>query len=173
MIMGKIPDDISTPEWVLEFLKWEKKAKKKNNKQWYHDTQPKLKTLMETGLGNCVAWSRLMAHIVRKKRLRCFIVVIVSKYPDNKNELPRHQFNIIFDDDNNVWCQSSIYIRYIKQISSDKKLTKKQIMDELKERAESMGKKSCKWKDCSIDDIWKVVKSRNIPIIRDGKPITP
>ncbi|MBI5140014.1 MAG: hypothetical protein HZA94_01015 [Candidatus Vogelbacteria bacterium] len=78
-----------TPLWVREFRVRSLKISRLSGGESYKRGQPDLKTLEDTGKGNYVAWSNLMARVAlrNKVRFKCYIVAKnVKTATDNFNQ---------------------------------------------------------------------------------------
>ena len=126
------------PLWVKSFRNAVKKLKSlAGRKDWYDLNQPNLRELKNTGRGNCVAWSELMAEIALIENLVTIIVTIADVDEDKSGEM-RHQICVIIDKDNTVWYQGNIWLHRIKKIKG--LLTKKKVDTAIKIIAKKEGK---------------------------------
>ena len=96
------------PPWIIKFQKEVKRLRRIAKGNWYLHPQPSLSKLKKTGLGNCVAWSRLMTEIAASYRLLIVQLIIGEKYEYISNE-DRHQITVIIDNNMVVWIQSNVW----------------------------------------------------------------
>ncbi len=120
MAEGKIVSTIPTinSAWVKEFriraaflLEKTKSSGEKSNKPYAYP-QPDLALLEKTGYGDCVAWSKLMAKIAIKRKLK-FVHHIIIENTNEDRPKQTHQVTIIISDEQDKWLQSYAHLERI------------------------------------------------------------
>lgn len=103
------------PLWVMEFEDWVKKLKIKSGKiDIYKGEQPSLKKLLQTGMGNCVATSKLFRKILKKHRIS-YVHVAFGEFDPKKD---RHQVTLVYTDCRSIWFQSNTLLKEFQSFSS-------------------------------------------------------
>ena len=102
------------PPWISHFRALVRMAGHVS-KEPYQKGQEALLLLMESGRGNCIAWSKLFRDVLSFYQVQEAYHMIFC--------LPRgktvgHQITIVYNKDGTVWCQSNEKVRLFKNIWS-------------------------------------------------------
>ncbi len=111
-------------DWTQDFRDNVLVLAKLSRGRLYEYPQPSLKTLLATGKGDCVAWSKLMAKVAIKNKIPYKHYVLYSR---NKEDIFSHHQISILESGGQMWLQSNHSVMLVDDMKEALTTASKQI----------------------------------------------